>query len=285
MSGKGGSIGNTKTYGTKGNNFTFQNKAWHLLAQIAAGVTVPGGLATEATLTMVLAALQNGKEFEQNLVMDLGGVGCPANCPTYLQVRIWNTTTHTFDPPIYYDGSGAVVVPVGPIQIVNPQFVLEGILAQVTAINADLDVALSTRASEVTLLATNALLGSIVTNTANLDVPLSTRATEATLVAGLAAITAALGPLATEVTLAAFSAKFTAVVRTPVMVRASAAGTVPAGARSASIYNAGGGNATVLGATLLPGERVSFSADGEDDTLAVIAYNGTGTDLLVTYVS
>lgn len=172
------SIGNLKDNGNKGNNFPYQLGSLQLLGSIAAAVAPPGGLATEATLVQVLAAIQNGQEFEQLLVMDLGGVGCPAACPTYIQIRIWNTVTHTFDPPIYYNAAGAVVVPVGPLQIVNPQYVLENMLLQLIAINADLDVALSTRASEATLLATNVILTAI---SGRLDVNLSTRATEATL--------------------------------------------------------------------------------------------------------
>jgi len=159
------SIGNDKTQGNKGNNFPFQFRNLQLLGQIldaVAGLPPAGGLATEATLQNVLTALQSEQEFEQNLVTDTGGVGCPGNCPTYLMVRIWNTVTHTFDPPIYYNASGVVVVPVGPVVLVNPQFVLDGILAQVTAINTDLDVALSTRASEATLAALDSKFTSVV---------------------------------------------------------------------------------------------------------------------------
>lgn len=175
------SIGNLKTNGNKGNNFPFQLSNLELLGEISAGVNPPGGLATELTALQILMALQDGQEFEQNLVMDLGGVGCPTNCPTYLQVRIWNTVTHTFDPPIYYNASGVVVVPVGPLEIVNPQYALENILLQVTAINADLDVLLSTRNAEATQLLIQALLTTIDGDTSNLDVALSTRASEATV--------------------------------------------------------------------------------------------------------
>lgn len=117
------------------NNFGFQLSNLQLLSSILAGVTPPGGLATEATALNILASIQSGKEFEQNVVVDLGGVGCPTNCPAYLMVRVWNTITHTFDPPVYYDASGAVVVPVGPVELLNPQLVLNNILTQVTAIN------------------------------------------------------------------------------------------------------------------------------------------------------
>ena len=326
------------------NNFGYQISALQLLGAISASVAPPGGLATEATLVQVLSAIQNGKEFEQLLVLDLGA---PAPYPTYIQIRIWNTTTHTFDPPIYYNAAGAVVVPIGPLEIVNPQYVLDNILTQVTAINTDLDVALSTRASELTLLATNTILTTIsgrldvnlstrateatlasvlvqlTAINADLDVALSTRASEATLSSVLTQVTAInadldvalstraseatlltrateatlllikaktdnldvlLSTRASEATLTSLDSKFTAVVRTPTMTRAAGPGNVAAGARSASFYNAGSGNATVLGATLLPGEQVSFAAGAEDDTLAVIAYNGTGTDLLITSV-
>jgi len=161
------SIGNLKTEGNKGNNFPYQLSNLQLLGAIAASVAPPGGLATEATLAQVLAAIQNGTEFEQLIVMDLGGVGCPAACPTYIQVRVWDPQTQTFGPPVYYNAAGAVVVPVGPLQLVNPQYVLESMLVQLTAINGDLDVALSTRASEATLLLANALLTQIQTNTLN----------------------------------------------------------------------------------------------------------------------
>lgn len=133
-----GTIGNGKSNSNKGNNFPFQNKAWHLLAAIAAGTTPAGGLATESTLIQVLAALQNGREFEQLLVVDEGGVGCPGNCPTYIQVRIWNSGSGTFDPPVYYDATGAIVVPVGPLTLVNPQYLLESLLVETQSIDTRL---------------------------------------------------------------------------------------------------------------------------------------------------
>jgi len=223
------SVGNLKDQGNKGNNFPYQLNTLKTLGLIARS-TAAG--ATEATLLQVLASIQAGQEYEQNLVTDLGGVGCPANCPTYLQIRIWDTVNHVFLPPVYYDAAGAVVVPVGPIALVNPQYVLENILTQVTAINADLDVALSTRASEATLSSLNN--------------------------------------------------KFTPVVRTPGMIRSSGVGAVAAGTRSVSVYNAGLIDAAWLGAALKPGEQLSFEAGAQGDTLGAFAYDGTGTDLLIT---
>jgi hypothetical protein len=135
--------------GDQGSNYKIDLKTLQALQAI---MTATGAGATEATLLLVLAALQNGREFEAQLVMDLGGAGCPGNCPTYMQVRIFNTATGTFNPPVYYDAAGGLIIPTGPLQLVNPQYTLDSILLQLTAINADLDVALSTRASEATLL-------------------------------------------------------------------------------------------------------------------------------------
>lgn len=313
------SVGNLKTNGNKGNNFPFQLGALQLLGLIEAGISglvPPGGLATEATALSILAAIQNGRDFEQNLVIDTGGVGCPANCPTYTEIRIWNGTS--FDPPTYYNAAGAVVVPVGPLEYVNPQFTLEDILQQLVAANAllttidgdtsNLDVALSTRATEATLalikaktdnldvllstIATEATLALIKAKTDNLDVALSTRATEATLAlikAKTDNIDVALSTRATEATLVSVDTEVTN-LNTPVtglavnMLRSSAVGSVTAGKRSMSFYNAGAANATVAGATLKPGEAVSFSADGLRDVLAAVNYDGTGTDLLITSV-
>ena len=128
------SIGNLKDQGNKGNNFPYQLRNLQLLGEIADNTAVPccPTAATEATLLQVLNSLQQGQAYTQALVTDQGGVGCPTNCPTYLEIRVWNGVS--FDAPIYYDASGAVVIPVGPLAFVNPQYVLENILIQDTAI-------------------------------------------------------------------------------------------------------------------------------------------------------
>lgn len=287
------------------NNFGYQISALQLLGAISASVAPPGGLATEATALNILSAIQSGQEFEQNIVVDLGGVGCPNNCPTYLMVRIWNTVTHTFDPPIYYDASGAVVVPVGPVELVNPQFVLNNILAQVTAINADLDVALSTRASELTLLATNALLttlNSTVATEATLQLVLGSitagNAAQATaanqaaqniiLTAISSALDVALSTRASEATLAAFSNKYTNVSRVPSVVNigTNVAGNTVAGVQSVSLRFIGT-NGTLNGVNMPNGSIVSFSSKA-GDTIGAISYNSptsAGGRLIITYLT
>lgn len=264
------SVGNLKDQGNKGNNFPWQLNVLKTLGLIA-GSTAGG--ATEATALAILAAIQSGQEYEQNIVIDKGGVGCPGNCPTYLQVRIWDTVTHTFLPPVYYDASGAVVVPVGPVELVNPQYVLENILTQVTAINADLDVALSTRASEATLLLTNIALGTINTSLGSL-------ATEATLTAVKTVLdtikldTANLAPVNTT---PGFSIDTTSIVAQP----------VPTGVKSFSLLFRGTGG-QLNGATVPDGYRVDFG-NGKDPVVTGMTYlrptAGTGQEVLISTLS
>ena len=247
------SIGNLKDQGNRGNNVPYQLSVLQLLDQIAAG-TGSGGCcptaATEATLQQVLAALQSGAIFFNNLVIDQGGVGCPANCPTYSEVKVWNGVGFT---TTYYTASGAVVVPVGPIVYVNPQYVLNDILLQEITIKNNTNTLVTSSST-------------IVTNTNN-----TATNTNATAV-NTAAISVDTGNIATNTA---------GVVRTPTMIRTSTSGTIAAGKRSVSISNAGNANASVLGANLLPGEVVNFDAGALKDTLGAITYNGTGTDLLI----
>lgn len=72
-------------------------------------------------------------------------------------------------------------------------------------------------------------------------------------------------------------------VRTPSFSRQTAAGSILAGSYSCSIMNVGGANGTVLGSSISPGESLSFNADSSN-TLGVIAYDATGTELIITEV-
>jgi len=91
---------------------------------------------------------------------------------------------------------------------------------------------------------------------------------------------------ATEATLSALNAQFTAVTRTPSLIRATGAGSIAAGARSISVYNAGAVAGSILGVAgnILAGEILSFDAGGENDTLSAFAYDGTGTTLVITTI-
>ena len=71
------------------------------------------------------------------------------------------------------------------------------------------------------------------------------------------------------------------VVRTPSLARVTGAGTVAAGAESVTVYNAGVANGLVLGGAIKPGESFTWSVS-TGDSLAAIAYDGTGTELVIT---
>lgn len=88
---------------------------------------------------------------------------------------------------------------------------------------------------------------------------------------------------ATESTLNTLNSKFTVETRTPSLIRVTNAGTIPAGAKSISFFNAGNTPASILGGSnnLLPGESFEFSAGGLKDTLTACSYDALGTTTLV----
>lgn len=108
------SIGNLKTEGNKSNNFPWQLKmllgqqcACDALREIADNTDT-----VEPLLAQILAAVQQGTDYEAALVVDDNG-------DTWLEIRIWNGVT--FDPPVYYlAGSNTPGTPVAPITYINP---------------------------------------------------------------------------------------------------------------------------------------------------------------------
>lgn len=73
--------------------------------------------------------------------------------------------------------------------------------------------------------------------------------------------------------------------RTTNILRPTTSGTVTAGKRSASFSNVGTANATIKGVTLKPGETVNFDAGAINNTLDAIAYDATGSELLIIFIS
>jgi hypothetical protein len=220
------------------------------------------GLATEATLQSVLAAIQNGQDYEAKLVVDDNGNGT-----TYLEVRIWNPDTQTWETPLYYAAGSNTGVPLGsltaPVIYINPNNLLATIAANTTdnATETTLNNFLTAFnsedfASETTLALINTSIGNIETSIGNIETDANTLATPST---GLAVG----GP-----------------------IRATGVGSVTAGKRRISIFNAGGADADVNGGAnnLAPGEMVTWSADGLRDTLGAVAYDGSGTELVITTV-
>lgn len=122
------SVGNLKDYGNKGNNFPWQLKmlmgqqcACDALNEIADNTDT-----VEPLLAQILAAIQQGTDYEAALVVD-------ANDVTWLEIRIWNGIT--FDPPVYYlAGSNTSGIPLAPITYINPNTYLAQIVSNTTGL-------------------------------------------------------------------------------------------------------------------------------------------------------
>ena len=116
--------GNAKQ-GNRGSNHNYEHRSLLSLGAIAAFV---GGGATEATLQLVLTAIQNGSDFEARLVEDSD---TPA--VTWLEVRIWNDVLKTWELPVYYPaGSNTPGAPVLPVTYINNSSVLATIASNTT---------------------------------------------------------------------------------------------------------------------------------------------------------
>ena len=174
------------------------------------------------------------------------------------------------------------------------QLLIKALLTTIDGDTSNLDVLLSTRASEVTaaLINSNIVLGNLTLNTlgteatlllvkallttidgdtSNLDVLLSTRNAEVT-------------QLLVKTAVEAINTKLTSTIRTPSLARVTGAGNIVAGARAVSVYNAGNANGLWLGVTIKQGEQLSYDAGAQGDTLGAFAYDGTGTELVITTI-
>lgn len=200
------SIGNLKDSGNQGNNFPWQLKM--LMGQQCACDALQEIVANtddvESYLAQILAAIQSGADYEAALVLDAADV-------TWLEIRIYNPSTGTFDAPVYYQaGSNTPGTPTFPITYINP----------------------------------NSYLAQLVSNT-------------------------------------------TSVTRTPVLLRATGAGTIAPLVYDFSVSNVGSANGSILGGTIKPGETLNFAAGALNNSYAAgtIAYDGTGTELVIIYNS
>lgn len=101
-------------------------------SDIRAWIAVAGGGgtgATEATQLLVLSELQKGKDYEVKFMKDTGNGNL-----VFREVVIWNQTSSSFDAPIYYDASGSVYVPVGPILYVDTEAAIIALLNEVASV-------------------------------------------------------------------------------------------------------------------------------------------------------
>ena len=302
------SKGNLNTSGGKKNNFSWQQSLLLINGAIKAA-TAAG--ATEATLQLVLAALQNGQDYEAKLVRD-------SDTPsvTWLEVRLFNQTTGTFDPPIYYPaGSNTPGSPVLPVMYIDPTTLLATIAANTTGLATEVTVAgIKTQTDLLNFIATalevnvstsvlptgaataalqSALNGLVATETTltgvksqtdllnfiatALEVNVSTSAlptgaaTSALQSALNALVTSLNGLVATETTLASVNTKLTGASRTPAAAVVNTDGSSTAGAQEISFWFRGTGG-TLGGAAMPDGARITYRPLKGEDTVGSVAY-------------
>jgi hypothetical protein len=286
--------------------FRPQTKVEQLLDKIRESLVASGGggLATEATLISVLNAIVAAdQDIEILLVRDTG------NGDVVLQ----QITDYQTGVPVvtYKDVNGNVVVPVGPLEYLDPSAVLNLMLTEITdqgltldsleslltTIDAVLDaIALDTAsiaaedfATETTLLATNALLTTI-------DAVLDTIKTDTTaMVVDLAAIEVLITTTNSLLTtidgvldaIKLDTANLVGAVRTLTSFNAIVSGNIPAGTFSGFVYKRSAvGTATFNGVAIANGERFSWGASHGKDTFGVISYTvAGGANLVISYTT
>ena len=125
------SVGNLKTYGGKGTNMPWQLKM--LLGQECACDNLAdiniNTSNVDSLLNQILTAIQAGADYEAALVVDAADV-------TWLEIRLYNAGTGTFDPPVYYlAGTNTPGTPVAPITYINPNTYLAQIVSNTTGVS------------------------------------------------------------------------------------------------------------------------------------------------------
>lgn len=273
------SIGNLKDYGNKGNNFPWQLKmlVGQQCACDALQELVDNTDTVEPLLAQILAAIQQGTDYEAALVVD-------ANDDTWLEIRVWNGVT--FDPPIYFlAGSNTAGTPVAPITYINPNTYL----AQIVSYTSNL---VSIEAGTPNALGQTTMANSMPVVIASNQTAVPVSGTVAATQSGTWNIAAVTGPVAlptgaaTELTLAAVDTKLTSAVRTPgIRTFVNVPGTVASGLYSFSIANVGAASGTVNGETLPAGVTINFDGGALNNTLGGMIFNATGTTFVVTSIT
>lgn len=253
----------------------------------------------DALLTQILATLQDGQDFEASLVVD-------ANNVTWLEVRIYNPDTQTFDAPIYFAaGTNVPGTPTGALTYINPNVYLAQIVSNTTSISL-----------EATQQLVLAALGDLITNSASIianTTGISLEATQQSILSGIADILTQVTTIATNTTSIATEATLQTVAttvgdiltqatsiesntgdtvlalasqsRTPNYFTTTTAGSTPAGVYSFSVANIGSAVGDLDGEHLPAGVTVSFDAGSLNNTLASMTYDATGTVFVITYIS
>lgn len=262
------SIGNLKTDGDKGNNFPWQLKM--LLGQQCACDSLKELIentdTVEPLLQQILAAIQQGTDYEAALVVD-------ANDVTWLEIRIWNGVS--FDPPVYFAaGSNTPGTPVAPITYINPNTYLAQIVAYTAALPT-IDATLTNVDSILTNL--DATVTNIDTNVTNIDanvtnIDVTTTNIDSTLTNVDTNVTTIEGYLAP-------------VTRTHNTVSTSTLGLVPFGSLRGSVMNVGSTAGTWNGISIPAGVTIPWGSTGVTDPYNQIVYDATGTTFIIEYTT
>ena len=287
------SIGNLKDSGNQGNNMPWQ---WKMLLgqQGALDELIAINANTdqvEGLLNQILAAILTGQDYEAMLVVDAANV-------TWLEVRIYNPDTGTFDPPVFFAPNTNVPgTPTFPVTYINPNTYLAQIVSNTTGL-----------ATQTTLAAINSKLvngndiGDVTVNNGagasavniqdggNSITVDGTVDLGATTLSALENITVQNGAGASAVNIQDGGNSITVdggtgVQRTPTFLRPTGAnGTIALGTFSMSFASVGTANAIVGGIVLKPGETINFDAGAINNTLAAVTYDTTtnaGAELII----
>jgi hypothetical protein len=236
---------NVNILGRDGNTRAKVTGQEELLVSVGS-ISPSAGLATETTLksvenlsSLILAAIQAGTEYEAALVIDASDV-------TWLEIRVYNPDSGTFDSPVYYlAGSNTPGAPALPITYINPNTYLAQIVSNTTGLATEVTLGLLEAkdfATETTLLSVDSNAAQLVTNT-------------------------------------------TSALRTPGIATLTGAGLTTPGVYSFSIANIGSASGLVGGESIPAGMTVSFDGGALNNTLGSISYDATGTTFIITYIS
>ena len=117
---------NVNILGRDGNTRAKVTGQEELLVSVGS-VSPSSGLATEATLKDVLAAVDNMRDYEVRLVVDASDV-------TWLEVRYWDAQDGSLGTPVYYlAGSTTPGSPALPITYINPNTYLAQLVSNTTS--------------------------------------------------------------------------------------------------------------------------------------------------------
>lgn len=267
------SIANLKDTGNQGNNMPWQWKM--LLGQQCACDELQAINANtdqvEGLLNQILMAIQAGQDYEAMLVVDAANI-------TWLEVRIYNPDTGTFDPPVYFQaGTNTPGTPTAPLSYINPNTYLAQIVSNTTGLLTQSDYDTKTGSLTETAPATDTASSGLNGRLQRIAQRLSSLISLFPSSIGQKAMAGSLSVV--------LASDQSGVARTPGLLRVTGAGTIAPKVYDFSVANVGSANGTILGQTIKSGETLNFGAGAVNNfyTAGTIAYDGTGTELVIIY--